>query len=226
MFRKRAHQLHGESVTEPLGGQDRCDAAGCGHQTGVRCNYVDKRNRPCATSWCAEHWVIAQGKPYCRRHATTIEAIGGAEQVGGLPDVDNRAPALCGWLSRELDEPIREILVRVAPDEGATLVTDPVRLVISPGVGGRRWQRTWKLVDHASVLNRVSIEVDEKEDTVVAARVDTDLIGQGVPPWIEARLEGRAVDRETDAAERRRFRDAMVQSIDLVVTRQEAVTRY
>ena len=150
-----------------------------------------------------------------------MTAIEGGEVVAGLPDLENRAPSLVGWIARDLDAPIRELLTRLAEPAGASLVTDPVRLVITPGGSTRRWAKTWKVLDSTAVLNRVSIEVDEVDDCHVSARVDSELIGRGMPPWIGNRQAGRQLDPQADAAERAEFAAAMARSIELVVTGQE-----
>jgi hypothetical protein len=154
-----------------------------------------------------------------------MAAIQGAEMVAGLPDLDNRAPSLVGWVSRDLDAPMRELVGRIAPSRGATLVTDPVRPVITPGRSTRRWAKTWKILENSSIVNRVSIEVDEQDDQHVSARVDTELIGEGFPPWISDRLAGRRVDAATAEAERRVFTSEMVRSIEQVVTGREFAPR-
>ncbi len=223
MFRRRSK---GAQADRPAAAaHERCSATACRRRDGTACGYVDKRSRSCPTAWCPDHAFPVAGRVYCRRHASTMTAIAGSETVAGLPDLDNRAPSLVGCVGRELDGPIRELFVRVAPTSGATLVTDPVRLVLAPGGNTRRWAKTWKMLDHASVLNRVSIEVDEREDSRVSARVDTELIGEGVPPWIGERLAGREVDDATAAEQRRQFAMAMARSIELVVTRQEVLPR-
>ena len=114
------------------------------------------------------------------------------------------------------------MFARTAP-AGSTVVTDPVRLILTPGGHTRRWAKTWKLADHRGVINRVSVEVDESEDPQVAARVDMELIGSGVPPWIEHRLRGETVDATTAERERRGFAGSMARSIELVLTHQETV---
>lgn len=149
--------------------------------------------------------------------------LGGRPAVGGWPDLDNRAASLAGWMGRELDPLVTDVLTRVAPVAGARMVKDPVRLVLAPGGAVRRWQRAWKIVDHCSVLNRVAVEVDERDDTDVLARVDTELVGHGVPPWIEARMRGWDVTPEEDGASRRRYFGDVARSIELVVTQQELV---
>ena len=73
------------------------------------------------------------------------------------------------------------------------------------------------------MLKRVAIEVDEDDDSVVMAHVDAELIGQGVPPWIERRRRGVSVPEQVDAEQRRSFYDAIARSIELVVTDREAV---
>jgi hypothetical protein len=169
--------------------------------------------------------VLVGGLPFCRRHASTLIALDGAEAVAGLPDIDNRAPSLVGWMGKELDGSIRDLLHRVAPNDSAAVITDPVRLLLTPTGGTRRWAKAWKILDDTWVLTRVSVEVDEHDDGEVCARVDTDLIGRGVPPWIERRRTGVGVDDATAAVERSQFTAAMASSIELVVTRQEVATR-
>lgn len=206
-------------------GHEHCSGGGCRRRDAARCSYVDKRSRSCPTSWCSDHQSMVDDAVYCRRHASTMTALESTEAVAGLPDLDNRAPSLVGYVARDLDEPVRQLFARIAP-AGATLVTDPVRLVLTPGGHTRRWAKTWKLLDHASILNRVSVEVDESDDPMVSARVDTELIGAGVPPWIENRLAGRSVDAAAAATQRREFAGAMARSIELIVTRQEVLPRY
>jgi hypothetical protein len=200
-------------------GVDLC--SGCTRHDAVRCRYVDKRERQCPTSWCPDHSVMVLGVNYCRRHASTITAIEGVETVAGLPDLNNRAPSLVGWMGKQLEPAIVELLGRVAVANGATLVIEPVSLVRSHGGATRCWAKTWKMVDRTGVLSRVSIEVDEDDDCQVGAWVDRDMVGSGTPPWIEHRLAGEKVDQETDSAERHEFAVAMVRSIQLVVTGRE-----
>jgi hypothetical protein len=200
-------------------GTDLC--SGCTRHDAVCCSYVDKRGRQCPTSWCPDHSVMVLGVNYCRRHASTITAIEGVETVAGLPDLNNRAPSLVGWMGKQLEPAIIELLGRVAIANGATLVIEPVSLVRSHGGATRCWAKTWKMVDRTGVLSRVSIEVDEDDDCQVGAWVDRDMVGSGTPPWIEHRLAGEKVDHETDSAERHEFAVAMVRSIQLVVTGRE-----
>ena len=202
-----------------------CTAAGCERDARVRCSYQDRRGRECATAWCAQHRVIAYGKPYCRRHAGMVGALASWEFVDGLPDVDSRAPALVSWMSNELDARIRAVLRKVAPSGTPKLVTDPVHQVFTPGMAARRWVMAWKLVDHVSVLHRVSLEVDEGNDCVVRAVVNADLIGEAVPPWIERRRQGLDTTPDADAEQRKAFHDALFRSIELMVTRQEVAPR-
>lgn len=203
-------------------GHERCTQPGCERDDAARCSYVDKRSRRCPTSWCAEHGRQLDGLAYCRRHASTLVALGNQELVAGLPDIENRAPSLAGFVGADVDGFVREIFARSAP-AGSTVVTDPVRLILTPGGHTRRWAKTWKLADHRGVISRVAIEVDEAEDPRVAARVDAELIGSGVPPWIEHRLRGESVDDTTAERERRGFAGSMARSIELVLTHQETV---
>lgn len=224
MFRRRPQPQQGD-LAPVAAGRERCAADGCRRRDGRLCSYVDKRSRQCPTAWCPFHMVSVAGGAFCRRHASTMTAIEGSEVVAGLPDIDNRAPSLVGWVVRELDSRIRELLARVAADSNATLIADPVTMTLTPGGNTRTWAKTWKMVDGSAVRTRVTIEVDEGDDCQVGARVDSELIGRGVPPWIEHRRAGRHVDAATDTAQRREFAMAMARSIELVVTGQEVVPR-
>ena len=73
------------------------------------------------------------------------------------------------------------------------------------------------------MLNRVAIEVDEGDDIDVLARVDSELIGHGTPPWIEERLAGIPVVPEVTDARRHQYLADIARSIELVVTQQETV---
>lgn len=207
------------TVIDAPRGDELC--SGCTRHDALRCSYIDKRDRQCPTAWCSDHTVMVRGVQYCRRHASTMMAIDGVETVAGLPDLDNRAPSLVGWVGRQLEPAILELLERVGRSSGATLVTEPVALVRGHGGATRRWAKTWKVVDRTGVLSRVSIQVDEDDDNQVAALVNGGTVGSGTPPWIEHRLAGEAVDPDTDSVERHEFALAMVRSIEVVVTGRE-----
>lgn len=202
-----------DDIKRGVGRHGACMAAGCTAPSGIRCNYADWRGTPCHTTWCFAHWVLVRGRPFCRRHATIIEALDGDSAVGGLPDVSNRAASLAGWMGKELEAPVRMALWMVAPD-GARLISEPLRPALSPG-SGRRWQRAWSLADDAGVLNRVCIEVEEHDDCAVIARVDGEVIGQGIPPWVRHGIRASEMDR-------RGFRQAIARSVELVLGRELA----
>jgi len=224
VFRRRPNPATGDPSLTPAG-NEKCAAQGCRRRHGTRCSYIDKRSRQCPTAWCPDHIAVVAGVAFCRRHASTMTAIEGSEMIAGLPDLDNRAPSLVGWMGRQLDTPIRELFARVRPQSTATLVADPVTLILTADGNTRRWAKTWKMIDRVAVLDRVSIEVDESDDCQVGARVDTDLIGRGMPPWIEHRHAGHRGDAATDTEERREFALAMARSIELVVSGKEVVPR-
>ncbi|MDQ2961266.1 MAG: hypothetical protein M3R48_09520, partial [Candidatus Dormibacteraeota bacterium] len=186
--------------------------------------YVDKRSRRCATAWCVEHGREVGDQVFCRRHASTVAAMTSADMVYVFPDLDNRAPSLVGLVAGDIDAVVRELLLRSAPG-GTTVVSDPVRLVVTPGTTVRRWSKSWRLLDHISALRRASIGVDEG-GAAVSAWVDTDLIGGGVPPWISARVAGRTVTEAEVATQRREFAAGLERSIELVLTRSEVLPRH
>src|SRR5579884_2216922 len=109
IFRKKRAQ------PQPLGGTLRCQARGCSNETAMRCEYVDKRGRACMSAFCPAHWSVVGGLVFCRRHGSTIRAIGEQALDGmGWPDIDNRAPSLVSWIARDLDERVRAMLDEVA----------------------------------------------------------------------------------------------------------------
>ena len=206
-------------------GRVRCTEQGCHQAVSIRCAYTDRRQRVCGTTWCIRHGAMFNDSAYCRRHAGTVAALSNGFYQLALPDLDNRAPSLVGWMSGELDAPIRVALSASAPDADATLVADPVRLT-SSGISPRCWARAWKLVDHLGVVHQVSIEVEEDSQAVVAVRVDNDLIGRSVPPWIERRQAVSAATPDEDAVARTAFNQALARSVEAFLSREEIASGF
>jgi hypothetical protein len=206
-------------------GRVRCTEQGCHQAVTIRCGYADRRGHVCGTTWCFRHGAMFNDSAYCRRHAGTVAALSNGFYQLALPDLDNRAPSLVGWMSGELDTSIRTALRASAPDADTTLVADPVRLT-SPGVSSRCWARAWKLVDHLGVVHQVSIEVEEDTQALVGVRVDNDLIGRSVPPWIERRQAVGAVTPDEDAASRTAFNDALARSVQAFLSREEIASGF
>lgn len=206
-------------------GRVRCTEQGCHQAVSIRCVYADRRERVCGTTWCIRHGAMFNDTAYCRRHAGTVAALSNGFYQLALPDLDNRAPSLVGWMSGELDAPIRFALRAAAHDAEATLVADPVRLT-SPGSSSRCWARAWKLVDHLGVVHQVSIEVAEDAQAVVGVRVDNDLIGRSVPPWIERRRAAGATTSDEDTAARTAFNEALARSVQAFLSREEIASGF
>ena len=208
-------------------GRERCMEPACTGPVSIRCAYADRRQRICATTWCLRHGAMFNDTAYCRRHAGTVAALSNGFYQLALPDLDNRAPSLVGWMSGELDTPIRAALEASAHSRDATLVADPVRLTYSAGsVPHRCWSRAWKLVDHLGVVRQVSIEVEEEAQEVVALRIDNDLIGRSMPPWIRGRRTSAAVDPDEDAASRNAFNLALARSVQAFLGRDEIASGF
>jgi hypothetical protein len=203
-------------------GREGCTERGCHRAVAIRCVYADRRQHVCGTTWCMRHGAMFNDSAYCRRHAGTVAALSNGFYQLALPDLENRAPSLVGWMSEELDAPIREALRATSPPGETTVVADPVRLATTVGVTTHRcWSRAWKLVDHLGVVHQVSIEVDEESEPVVGVRVGQDLIGCSVPPWIERRRAAVPVAADDDAATRQAFNDAVVRSVHAFLSREE-----
>lgn len=206
-------------------GRVRCTEQGCTQPVAIRCAYADRRQHVCGTTWCIRHGAMFHDDEYCRRHAGTVAALSNGFYQLGLPDLENRAPSLVGWMSQELDGPIRDALRAASPNPDVTVVADPVRL-ITAGTGlPRCWGRAWKLVDHLGVVHQVSIEVEEETQGVVGVRIDNDLIGRSTPPWIAHRAT--AGEEASDAAaSRRAFNLALARSVEVFLSREEIASGF
>jgi hypothetical protein len=207
-------------------GRVRCTEHGCTQPVAIRCVYADRRQHVCGTTWCIRHGAMFNDDAYCRRHAGTVAALSNGFYQLALPDLENRAPSLVGWMSGELDAPIRAALEAAAPNADSTLVADPVRLITAGTALPRCWGRAWKLVDHLGVVHQVSIEVEEEAQAVVRVRIDNDLIGRSVPPWIERRTTGTGPTNDNDLASRRAFNLALARSVEAFLSREEIASGF
>ncbi|HXZ99573.1 MAG TPA: hypothetical protein VEK76_04410 [Candidatus Binatia bacterium] len=195
------------SVAERIG-DFLCTQPGCGRQTGLLCEYVDRRGRACRTGWCPEHRLVIDGRVYCRRHAGVVSALpaGFVGHAAPLPDLDNRSPSLVSWVAREVDADIRELLLtELGSGDEAQVVTDPVYPVFTGSDRRRGWERAWKIIDGGRSPLRISLLVEECADAEVAVRVNADIVERLAPPWIVQRLHGSLPPPEVDAQRRKDF---------------------
>ena len=72
----------------------------------------------------------------------------------------------------------------------------------------------------------MSIEVAEDAQAVVGVRVDNDLIGRSVPPWIERRQAAGAATPDEDAAARTAFNEALARSVRAFLSREEIASGF
>lgn len=190
------------AVQDAPQGTMACRERGCPNHNGVPCHYVDRRRRRCETAWCPDHAAVVGGLVYCRRHAGTIAAIGFLEDPLGMPDLDNRAPSLANWIARDLDAFVAAVMVQAA-FPGESFVREPMVKVFTDHLRGRRFERSWKLVDHTGVTLVVSVFVYEDDDITVHVKVGAGVVAEGVPPWI-ARHQG-TINDDVDRAQRAQF---------------------
>jgi hypothetical protein len=194
-----------------------CTEHGCTELTGVECDYADRRDRRCDTAWCPEHRVIVNDRIFCRRHAGVISALPPPESalVASLPDLGNRAPSLVAWMARIIDSEVwRLLLGEFESDSGGHLIADPVMLVFTGVERERAWERTWKLVTHQGITNRVSLLVDEADDSTIAVKVGSVVVDRLRPPWITHRQLHETVSEEVDLDEREAFNARVLAAIE------------
>jgi hypothetical protein len=136
-----------------------CSMRRCSNETTQPCAYRDRRERSCLTAFCPAHSVSVAGVAYCRRHASTVQAIGElARNQNGLPDVNDRAPALTNWIARDLDKDIRTLLARTVRPGESVIVDDVVRLAHDHWRKAR-WERSWRIVEHKGPVLAVTVHV-------------------------------------------------------------------
>jgi hypothetical protein len=199
-----------------------CDARGCANYTAVKCTYRDRRGRACTATFCPNHHAKVDGAVFCRRHASTIAAIGErGKDPNARPDIDDRGASLVNWISRDLDGPVRTLLNKVSQSGERVLVDGEVSL--AHDVNRRaRWERSWKLVESTGVIIKVTISVLEENDSLVHVRVGTEMVADGVPPWIAQRREGHELTASVDESQRRLFYRFLEENITAAVNRFRA----
>jgi hypothetical protein len=183
----------------------RCGEPGCEAVAFVACAYVDNRGTPCRTHWCSEHGREVAGRRYCRRHAGTMVALGSkANNPRALPDVGHRGASLVRWVYRDLD-PALTALLESESSNNEHLLRDTEVAVGRADDGSRCWQMSWKLASPSGIRLRITIMVEEKDDSVVLVRLGDEVLASGVPPWIEARRAGTHLTEDEDHDRRRDF---------------------
>lgn len=186
-------------------GTHACSERGCTHTNAVACVYRDRRDRTCGIPFCPDHWSEVGGVVYCRRHASTITALGAGVDPATLPELHNRGPSLVSWVADDLNAEIEELLRSVArPNEEVRTERDLV--VFIDHQHRRRWERGWKLMQSTGISLKVALTVsDGDDDALVEVRVGSNVIARGVPPWIARRRAGLGVEGQVDQDQRELF---------------------
>jgi hypothetical protein len=182
-----------------------CNFRSCASHSASPCSYRDRRGRECGTAFCPDHGTSVEGRPYCKRHGSTVLALGSqASDPLAFPDVGNRAPSLVSWVANDLDTPVRDLLSRLCRPEEQVLTDDEVTL-LHDQMRTPRWERSWRLVDHTGVIVKVTVVVGEDDDALVRVRVGSEDVVRAVPPWIERRRLGLQTSPDIDSSQRKIF---------------------
>ena len=199
-----------------------CSLRGCANTNAQVCAYRDRRGRRCQTAFCPAHSVSFSGISYCRRHASTVQAIGElAQDPNGFPDLNDRAPSLVGWIARDLDQSIRRLLGRAARNGESVIVDESVRLAHDPARQAR-WERSWRIVEHTGPVLAVTLQLLEDEQSRVYVRVGAEMVADGIPPWIARRSQGVEVEAAIDISQRQMFYQLLEENISAAVIRFRA----
>ena len=130
--------------------------------------------------------------------------------ANGLPDLEDRAPSLINWIAHDIDGPVSALLAAVAR-RGERVIIDGYVQRTRDIIRRARWERSWRLVDDTGLVLKVSIFIDEGDDSLVHVRVGELTVAEGTPPWISGRQETVAVS--IDLAQRQRFYDTLIEAI-------------
>jgi hypothetical protein len=211
LFRRRREEPNSRS--KPVSTGIMCSAPGCSNDTALPCSYRDRRGRMCQTAFCPDHGATLYGASYCRRHASTVQAIGDlAADPNGRPDLNDRTPSLVNWIARDLDEHIRAQLAGAARGGESIVVDESVRLS-RDNKRNLRWERSWRLVESTGLVLKITVHVSEENDALVRISVGSEMVADGIPPWIARRRMGEEVDVAIDLAQRKLFYDYLEESI-------------
>jgi hypothetical protein len=211
---------------EPEGGG--CDQPGCSEQEAYRCLYRDRRAVDCSWVACKDHLRVVEGRAYCLRHASIVEVLLMAMRQGTQvipPDLDNRCASLVMWVSRDLDEPVVERLVRWG-DSNMSIINDPAirytrpdRMRQDPG----HWERIWALANRTGILLRVGLRVEDDHPETVILSAGTNHLVSTIPPWIQRHLSGESNRASpSDLVDRLAFQQQMLMALDSYMEKNRA----
>jgi hypothetical protein len=163
--------------------------------------------------------VSVDGVAYCRRHSSTLLAIGElAQNPHALPDVSDRGPALVNCIVRDLDKDIRSLLAGTIRPGERLIVDDAVHLIHDQWRRAR-WERSWRIVEHTGPVLAVTVHISEDDQSRVRVRVAAEMVADAVPPWIARRSQGVEVSAAIDISQRQRFYQHLEENVAAAVTR-------
>jgi hypothetical protein len=134
-----------------------------------------------------------------------MNALGSkANNPGALPDVGHRGASLVRWVYRDLDPALTTLLEGIARSS-EHLLRDTEVAVVRGADGTRGWQMSWKLASSGGIRVRISLMVEERDDSILLVRLGDEVIASGTPPWIESRRLGTVLSEDEDREQRRSF---------------------
>jgi hypothetical protein len=220
LFRRRPTEA--APPPPPPVGTLSCSEQGCNNATAITCAYRDRRSRPCPMAFCPDHWSMVGERVYCRRHASTIVALGRNTEAGAMPDLENRGPSLVNFVASKIGPEV-EALLRAAAHPGETVQSESEVSAMLDHERRRRWGRSWKLLEPTGLSLKVSLSVTEGEDEAhIDVRVNSNVVARGVPPWIARRRAGVRVDSQVDADQRDLFHRFLINQIAEAVAKQRS----
>ena len=182
-----------------------CRERGCTTPALAKCAYIDGHGHSCETAWCHRHLREIGAEGYCRRHASTVAALGGrAKDPRALPAVDHRGASLVNWICNEGHAALQGA-VASALRPGEVIFEDRTVNVVRQSDGSRRWERGWRIGDRTGLTAKILVCVEESDDALVLLAIDAQVVADAVPPSITRRRACQAVTAALDAHDRSQF---------------------
>ncbi len=172
-----------------------CTVSHCTSRTTWQCTYTDASGATCNTHWCADHLLVVDRAPFCRRHAGVAGLL--LTRVGTLlempvPRVDDRSLPLLLRIAAQLDERVVGLLHHLYKDRYDVAVA-PHAMIRHYSEQGRPvgWQAQWTATLSTGHQTVIGVRTSLSEPPQVAITRDRRVLREGVPDWILQRDEDR-----------------------------------
>ncbi len=172
-----------------------CTVSYCTSRTTWQCAYTDATGAICGTHWCADHLLVVDRVPFCRRHAGVAGLL--LSRVGTLlempiPRVDDRSLPLLLRIAAQLDERVVALLHHLYRERYDVEIA-PHATIRGYSEQGQPmgWQAQWAATLTTGHQTVIGVRTSLGEPPRVAITRDRHVLREGIPDWILERDEDR-----------------------------------